>query len=172
MIEQHYFALCLVSCEFNSVTELKIMGDKLSIQVADFHGLPISNPTLSDTFSMDSFVATLSRLPSLKVLALVSLGIWGPLPDKIHRLSSLESLDLSSNFLFGSVPPKVSTMVKLQTLVFDHNFFDGTIPNVFDSLSNLTSLSLKNNRLMGPFPSSIMRITTLVNLDFYQISQG
>ncbi|OMO71731.1 hypothetical protein COLO4_28078 [Corchorus olitorius] len=34
---------------------------------------------------MDSFVTTLSRLQSLKVLSLVSLGIWGPLPDKIHR---------------------------------------------------------------------------------------
>ncbi|KAE8736304.1 Leucine-rich repeat protein kinase family protein isoform 6 [Hibiscus syriacus] len=155
-----------VSCEFNSVTELKIMGDKLSIEFTDFHGFPVPNRTLSDAFSMDSFVTTLSRLPRLKVLALVSLGIWGPLPDKIHRLSSLESLDLSSNFLYGSIPPKVSTMVKLQTLVLDHNFFNDTVPNVFDSLSNLTSLSLKKNTLKGPFPSSITGIKTLISLDF------
>ncbi|KAL4325574.1 hypothetical protein GQ457_11G028680 [Hibiscus cannabinus] len=155
-----------ISCEFNSVTELKIMGDKPSLEVTDFHGFPIPNQTLSATFSMDSFVTTLSRLPSLKALALVSLGIWGPLPDKIHRLSSLESLDLSSNFLFGSIPPKVSTMVKLQTLVFDHNFFNDTVPNVFDSLSDLKYLSLENNRLMGALPN----LTTLTNLQVLDLS--
>lgn len=139
-----------ISCEFNSITELKIMGDKPSIEVTDFHGFPIPNQTLSVSFSMDSFVTTLTRLTSLKVLSLVSLGIWGPLPNKIHRLSSLERLDLSSNFLFGSVPPKVSTMVKIQTLVLDDNFFNDTV-HVFDFMSNLTGLSLKNNKLKkGP----------------------
>uniref|UniRef100_A0A7N2MNS0 Protein kinase domain-containing protein n=1 Tax=Quercus lobata TaxID=97700 RepID=A0A7N2MNS0_QUELO len=113
---------------------------------------------------MDSFVATLARLTNLRVLSLVSLGIWGPLPDKIHRLSSLEYLDLSSNFLFGSVPPKISTMVELQTLKLDDNFFNYTVPNWFDSLSNLTILSLRNNQLKGQFPSSILSITTLTDL--------
>jgi len=104
------------------------MGDKAA-KVSDFHGFALPNQTLSESFSMDSFVATLARLNSLRVLSLVSLGIWGQLPDKIHRLSSLEYLDMSSNFLFGSIPPKIST-----------------VPNWFDSLSNLTILSLRNNQ--------------------------
>ncbi|XP_017973651.1 PREDICTED: probable inactive leucine-rich repeat receptor-like protein kinase At3g03770 isoform X2 [Theobroma cacao] len=153
-----------ISCQYNSVTELKIMGDKPASEVSDFHGFAIPNQTLSESFSMDSFVTTLSRLPSLKVLSLVSLGIWGPLPDKIHRLSSLEYLDLSSNFLFGSIPPKISTLVKLQTFALDDNFFNDSIPSWLDSLSNLTILSMRNNRLKGPFPSSIKGITTLTNL--------
>ncbi|KAJ0048095.1 hypothetical protein Pint_15702 [Pistacia integerrima] len=152
-----------ISCQDNVVTELKIMGDTPS-KVSNFEGFAIANLTLSENFSMDSFVTTLERLTSLRALSLVSLGIWGPLPDKIHRLFALEYLDLGSNYLFGSVPPKISAMVKLQTLKLDDNFFNDTIPNWFDSLSNLTFLSLRNNRLKGPFPSSIRHITTLTDL--------
>ncbi|KAI9174678.1 hypothetical protein LWI28_021105 [Acer negundo] len=152
-----------ITCQNNFITELKILGDK-STKVGDFDGFAVVNQTLSENFSVDSFFVTLARLTSLRVLSLVSLGIWGPLPDKIHRLSSLEYLDLGSNFLFGSVPPKISTMVKLQTIKLDDNFFNETLPDQFDSLSNLIFLSLSNNRLKGPFPSSIRRISTLENL--------
>ncbi|KAL4634383.1 hypothetical protein ACB092_04G195700 [Castanea dentata] len=152
-----------ITCQDNFVTELRIVGDKTA-KVSGFHGFAIPKQTLSENFSLDSFVATLARLTNLRVLSLVSLGIWGPLPDKIHRLSSLEYLDLSSNFLFGSVPPKISTMLKLQTLKLDDNFFNDTVPNWFDSLSNLTILSLRNNQLKGQFPSSILSTTTLTDL--------
>ncbi|KAM7509806.1 hypothetical protein LguiB_008681 [Lonicera macranthoides] len=149
-----------ITCDGNSVSELKIKGDKL-VNVSEFHGFAVPTQTLSDSFSIDSFVTTLTRLTNLRVLSLVSLGIWGPLPDKIHRLFSLELLDMSSNFMFGSIPPQMSRLVKLHTLILDGNFFNGTVPDWFDSLSNLTVLSLKNNRLKGPFPPSICRVTTL-----------
>lgn len=152
-----------ISCQDNLITGLKIMGDKL-FNVSEFNGFAIPNKTLSESFSTDSFVTTLSRLPSLRVLSLVSLGIWGPLPDKIHRLSSLEVLDLSSNFIFGSIPPKISTMVKLHTLSLEANYFNETVPDWLDSLSNLTVLCLKNNRFKGQFPSSICRIKTLTSI--------
>ncbi|KAJ8748110.1 hypothetical protein K2173_012881 [Erythroxylum novogranatense] len=152
-----------VTCQDNFVTELVIMGEKPA-KLDNFVGFAIPNQTLSESFSMDSFVATLARLTSLKVLRLEALGIWGPLPDKIHRLSSLEHLDLSSNYLFGSIPPKISTMTKLQTLILDHNYFNDTVPQWFDSLSNLKILSLKNNQLKGSFPSSVQRIATLTDL--------
>lgn len=149
-----------ISCQEHAVTELKIMGDKI-LKVGDFNGFAVPNQTLSETFSMDSFVTTLSRLPSLRVLSLVSLGIWGPLPDKIHRLSELELLDLSSNFIFGSVPAKVSTLVKLHTLTLDANYFNDSVPDWLDLFSNLSILSLKSNRFKGQFPNSICRIKTL-----------
>ncbi|KAJ0111260.1 hypothetical protein Patl1_02991 [Pistacia atlantica] len=135
-----------ISCQDNSVTQLKIMGDKLG-KVGEFRGFPIPNQTLSQGFSIDSFITTLTRLTSLRVLTLVSLGIWGPLPDKIHRLSSLEVLDLSSNFMFGSIPSGISRLVKLQTLTLDGNYFNETVPDWWNSLSNLTALSLKSNQL-------------------------
>ncbi|KAB2034457.1 hypothetical protein ES319_D04G087400v1 [Gossypium barbadense] len=153
----------MISCQDNFVTELKIRGDKLA-NVSGFNGYAIHNKTLSETFSINSLVTTLTRLTSLRVLSLVSLGIWGPLPDKIHRLYSLELLDLSSNFMFGSIPPQISRMVKLQTLTLDGNYFNDTIPDTLDSLSNLSVLSLRGNHLKGQFPSSICRISSLTDI--------
>ncbi|KAK8560679.1 hypothetical protein V6N13_003362 [Hibiscus sabdariffa] len=152
-----------VSCQDNFVTELKIRGEKLA-NVSGFSGYAIPNKTLSEKFSIDSLVTTLTRLTSLRVLSLVSLGIWGPLPDKIHRLYSLELLDLSSNFMFGSIPPQISRMVKLKTLTLDGNYFNDTIPDTLDSLSNLSVLSLRGNHLKGQFPSSICRISSLTDI--------
>ncbi|KAJ9152754.1 hypothetical protein P3X46_026285 [Hevea brasiliensis] len=152
-----------IVCEDNVITELKIKGDKV-VKVREFKGFAIPNQTLSESFSIDSFVTALTRLSSMRVVSLVSLGIWGPLPDKIHRLYSLEFLDLSSNFLFGSVPPQLSRMVKLNSLTLDGNYFNGSLPDWLDSLSNLTVLSLRNNRFKGMFPSSICRIITLSDI--------
>ncbi|KAB1211772.1 hypothetical protein CJ030_MR6G025619 [Morella rubra] len=152
-----------ISCEESSVTELKIMGDKLA-KVSGFNGFAIPNKTLSESFSIDSFVTTLTRLPSLRVLSLVSLGIWGPLPDKIHRLSSLELLDLSSNFMYGSIPPGISRLAMLHTLTLDGNYFNDTLPGWLDSFSNLTILSLKSNVLKGQIPSSVSKVRTLTDL--------
>ncbi|WCJ27490.1 Leucine-rich repeat protein kinase family protein [Euphorbia peplus] len=155
-----------IICKDNAISELKIRGDKLPkvSTSTDFHGYPIANQTLSSTFSIDSFFTTLTRLTTLRSVSLVSLGIWGTLPDKIHRLSSIEYLDLSSNFIFGSVPPQLSRMVKLKSLILDENFFNGSLPDWFDSFSELTILSLKYNRFKGSFPSSICRIPTLTDL--------
>ncbi|CBI15635.3 unnamed protein product, partial [Vitis vinifera] len=153
-----------ITCQDSFVTGIKIMGDK-TVKDSNFDGFAIPTVTLSGAFSMDSFVTTLARLTSLRVLSLVSLGIWGPLPDKIHRLSSLEYLDLSSNFLFGSVPPKICTMVKLQALSLDGNYFNGTVPDCLDSLSNLTVLSLGNNRLNGTPPEALFSLPNISYLN-------
>lgn len=150
-----------ITCFSNSVSELNIFGDKSSEKAKSFEGFAIPNVTLSDSFSVESFVTTLSRLKSLRVLTLASLGIWGHLPEKLHRLSSLEYLDLSNNFLFGSVPPKLSTMVKLETFMFDRNFFNGTLPSWFDSFSNLKVLSFESNKLSGELHSSILSLSTI-----------
>ncbi|KAM1209529.1 hypothetical protein ACFX2J_015051 [Malus domestica] len=155
-----------ITCLDNLVIELRIKGDKIKQSKGSgyFNGFPIQSQTLSDSFSLDSFVTTLSRLNSLRDLSLVSLGIWGQLPDKIHRLSSLEHLDLSSNFLFGSIPPRISAMAMLQTFKIDENFLNDTIPDWFDSLSNLTTLSLRNNKLEGKL-QDLSSLTSLQVLD-------
>ncbi|XP_057766916.1 probable inactive leucine-rich repeat receptor-like protein kinase At3g03770 [Salvia miltiorrhiza] len=153
-----------IKCENDSVTELRIMGDKPAKVSTEFSGFAIPNLTLSQSFSMDSFITTLTRLSSLRVVTLVALGIWGPLPDKIHRLYLLEALDMSSNFLFGLIPSQMSRMVKLRSLSFDENYFNGSVPEWLDSWSNLTVLSLKNNRLSGEVPSAVSRITALSEL--------
>ncbi|KAL0415695.1 UNVERIFIED_CONTAM: putative inactive leucine-rich repeat receptor-like protein kinase [Sesamum latifolium] len=153
-----------ITCSNNFVTEIRIFGDKQS-RDGSFNGFPVPYKTLSQNFSMDSLVATLSRLNSLRVLSLVSLGIWGPIPDKIHRLQSLEHLDLSWNFLYGSVPQTLPRIGKLQVLKLDGNFLNGTLPGWFDSFSDLTSLSLSNNRFTGPLPSSVQRFASLTDIN-------
>ncbi|KAK6924706.1 LOW QUALITY PROTEIN: Serine-threonine/tyrosine-protein kinase, catalytic domain, partial [Dillenia turbinata] len=150
-----------ISCQDNSVTELRIVGDKVA-KVRNFDGFAIPNQTLSESFSTDSFVTTLTRLTSLRVVRLVSLGIWGPIPDKI----------LSSNFLFGSIPPKISTMVKLQRLVLDENYLNGSIPNIFGNMLNLTILGMRSNRLEDSF-SSVEKLKSLTNFSLsYNMISG
>ncbi|KAJ0973061.1 hypothetical protein J5N97_021020 [Dioscorea zingiberensis] len=143
-----------VSCEGESVTELKIVGDRLA-KVSSFDGHAVPDHTLSESFVVDSFFTTLSRLPGLKVVILVSLGIWGPLPDKIHRLESLEVLDLSSNFLYGSIPPKISTM---------RNRLKGPLSDSIGRAKSLTDLALSNNKISGEIPD-LSGLTKLDVLD-------
>lgn len=148
-----------VVCYDESITQLHIIGDK------KVH-------PLAQNFSTDSFVTTLVRLPSLKVLTLVSLGLWGSLPGKIARLSSLEILNISSNFLYGDIPQEISTMTSLQTLILDDNLFTGRLPEWLNSLQGLAVLSLKNNSMNGSLPNSLgslgnLRILALSNNHFW-----
>jgi len=137
-----------VVCYEDTITQLHIIGER-------------RDSPLSRNFSINSFVTTLVRLPSLKVLTLVSLGIWGPLPGKIARLSSLEIVNMSSNFLYGSIPQELSSLTNLQTLIFDNNMLAETFPPWLDSLPALTVLSLKNNKFNGTLPSSLGNVENL-----------
>lgn len=133
-----------VVCYEDTITQLHIIGEG-------------KTPPLPKNFSIDSFVTTLVKLPSLKVLTLVSLGIWGPLPGKIARLSSLEIVNMSSNHLYGSIPVELSSLLNLQTLILDDNMFSGQVPTV----SALTVLSLKNNLFNGSLPNSVSNLENL-----------
>ncbi|KAL1566513.1 putative inactive leucine-rich repeat receptor-like protein kinase [Salvia divinorum] len=153
-----------ITCQDSIVVEIKIYGDAKT-RPPSFDGFPSPPQTLSGNFSMDSLVATLSRLNSLRALTLVSLGIWGPVPVKIHRLHSLELLDLSWNFLYGSVPVTFPRILSLQVLKLDGNFLNGTFPDWINPFSNLTSLSLRANRLEGPLPPSLQKLTSLADIN-------
>ncbi|XP_034887110.1 probable inactive leucine-rich repeat receptor-like protein kinase At3g03770 [Populus alba] len=137
-----------VVCYENSITQLHIIGNK-------------GTPLLPRNFSIDSFVTTLVGLPNLKVLTLVSLGLWGPLPGKIARLSSLEILNVSSNFLYDAVPEEISSLAALQSLVLDDNMFADEVPNWIGSLPVLSVLSLKKNMLNGSLPDSLSNLDNL-----------
>ncbi|KAK9170170.1 hypothetical protein Syun_002310 [Stephania yunnanensis] len=140
----------IVVCYDGKITQLHIIGDKASAA------------PLPRNFSIDSFVSSLVRLPSLKVISLVSLGLWGSLPGNISHLPSLEILNMSSNFLSGVIPREISVMTNLQTLILDNNMFYGNVPSwVGDQLSFLAVLSLKNNSLTGSLPDSLRNLESL-----------
>lgn len=130
-----------VICYEGNITQLHIIGSLGASQLQNF--------------SIDSFVTTLVELPSLKVLRLVSLGLYGPLPSKISRLSSLEILDLSSNFFHSNIPREISSLTSLQSLILDGNKFTGRLPNGLGSLVVLAVLSVKNNSLEGRLPDML-----------------
>ncbi len=137
-----------VVCYEDSITQLHIIGNK-------------GTPLLPRNFSLDSFVTTLVKLPYLKVLTLVSLGLWGNLPGKISRLSSLEIFNVSSNFVYGSIPQELSFLTSLQTLILDDNMFAGQLPDWLGSLPILRVLSLKKNSFNGSLPSSLSDLENL-----------
>ncbi|XVF42603.1 hypothetical protein PTKIN_Ptkin01aG0377300 [Pterospermum kingtungense] len=148
-----------VVCYEESITQLHIIGNKGT------HLLPRN-------FSMDSFVTTLVKLPDLKVLTLVSLGLWGPLPGKIARLSSLEILNMTSNFLYGTIPREISSVTTLQTLVLDDNMFPGRLPEWLGSFPVLSVLSLRKNLFNSSLPDSFsslenLRVLALSHNHFY-----
>ncbi|KAJ1411589.1 Protein kinase domain [Sesbania bispinosa] len=139
-------------CYEDSLTQLHVVGNK------GFTSLP-------QNFSSDTLFATLGSLSSLKVLSLVSLGLWGPLPESIAQLSSLEILNISSNYFNGAIPVQVSHLKNLQSVVLDDNNFNGEIPNWVGSLQGLAVLSLKNNWFSGNLPTSVKSLVTLRVLD-------
>ncbi|KAJ0440459.1 putative protein kinase RLK-Pelle-LRR-VI-1 family [Helianthus annuus] len=146
-----------ITCENNYVTELKILGglspdQQLKKVSSSFNGFPIPSQTLSQNFSIDSLIATLSRLTSLKTLKLVSLGIWGQVPEKFQRLYTLKYIDMSYNYLYGPIPQTFTRLASLESVNLDGNFFNSSFPDGVDLLSNLTSLSLKENGFTGQLP--------------------
>ncbi|GAB2287521.1 hypothetical protein Dimus_021896 [Dionaea muscipula] len=140
-----------ISCYQGNITQLHFAGvDRL--------------PPLPGNFSIVALFVALAGLPSLKVLSLASLGIWGPLPPGIGRLDALEILDLRSNYLTGSIPVEFSWLPNIQSVVLDHNMLTGNIPPCLSS-SALTVLSLRNNSIAGSLPGSFSALTSLRILD-------
>ncbi|KAM7250340.1 hypothetical protein ACFE04_022223 [Oxalis oulophora] len=137
-----------IICTNNHITELTIVGNRTS--------------PLSDNFSIDSFFTTLTKLSSLKLLSIVSLGIWGQLPEKINRFWSLEVLNVSSNFIDGVIPKSISSIKTLKYIVLADNRFTGSVPDL-RSLTSLQELNLGNNHINGSkFPSLSNTLVSII----------
>ncbi|XP_057419370.1 probable LRR receptor-like serine/threonine-protein kinase At1g14390 isoform X2 [Lotus japonicus] len=145
-----------IVCSNGHVTELTIIGNKTSL--------------LSGSFSIDSFFTVITKLSNLKVLSLVSLGLWGPLPAKINRFSSLQVLNMSSNFIHGEIPSL--KLKNLTSLVLADNLFNGSVPPDLETLTCLEELNLGGNKLGSHFPSFLFSLPSLhqINLSSNHLS--
>lgn len=151
-----------IACSNGHVTELTIIGNKTSPSSHNsIAGSWTSLQTLSRRFSIDSLFTVMTKLSNLKVLSLVSLGLWGPLPDKINRFWSLEVLNISSNFIYGEIPQSISTMRNLRSAVLADNLFNGSVPNL-QWLTSLEELNLGGNKLGPEFPSLGKNLVTII----------
>ncbi|KAL2349287.1 hypothetical protein Fmac_003287 [Flemingia macrophylla] len=174
-----------IVCSNGHVTELTIIGNKTSPSHSTKQGSWNSSGTLSERFSIESFFTVLTKLSNLKVLSLVSLGLWGPLPSKIDRFWSLEVLNVSSNFICGEISSSISSLRNLRSLVLAENLFNGSVPDLgrlasleeinlggnklgpeFPPLSkNLVRVNLRNNNLRCRIPSELVHVYKLQLLD-------
>ncbi|KAF2325413.1 hypothetical protein GH714_027836 [Hevea brasiliensis] len=154
-----------IVCSNNHVTELTVVGNKSSPSQSpkpiDSVNFSVSQQTLSKNFSIDAFFTVLTRLSNLKVLSLVSLGLWGPLPAKINRFWSLQVLNVSSNFIYGEIPQQVMSLKNLASLVLADNLLNGSVPDL-ESLVALRELNLSGNHLGPSFPSLGNNLVTVI----------
>ncbi|KAJ7974777.1 Tyrosine-protein kinase [Quillaja saponaria] len=188
-----------ITCQDNSVTELKIMGDKL-VKVREFNGFSIPNQTLSMSFSIDSFVTTLAStipdffasLPNLNTLSLKSNRLKGQFPSSICTIKTLTYIALSHNELSGRLPDlsaltglhvldlrenhldlELPVMPKgLVTALLSKNSFSGEIPGKLGELSQLQHLDLSSNHLNGIPPSTLFSLPNIsyLNLAYNMLS--
>lgn len=153
-----------IVCSNNHVTELTVVGNKSSPSHSpkpSARNFAVSQQTLSDNFSIDALFTVLTKLSNLKVLSLVSLGLWGPLPAKINRFWSLEVLNVSSNFIYGEIPREIESLKNLSSLVLSDNLFNGSVPDL-KSLVLLQELNLGGNHLGPNFPSLGNNLVTII----------
>ncbi|KAE8721371.1 hypothetical protein F3Y22_tig00016115pilonHSYRG00012 [Hibiscus syriacus] len=151
-----------VVCYEESITQLHITGNKGTL-------------SLPRSFSMDSFVTTLVKLPDLRVLTLVSLGLWGrcltlilgenmfsgQLPDWLGSFPVLTVLSLRNNSFNGSLPSSFSMLENLRVLALSHNHFQGELPDL-SGLTNLQELDLEDNAFGPRFPQLGNKLVLLV----------
>ncbi|KAK8318716.1 hypothetical protein V6Z12_A13G191500 [Gossypium hirsutum] len=141
-----------VVCYEESITQLHVIGND-------------GTPSLPSNFSMDSFVTTLVKLPDLRVLTLVSLGLWGPLPgwlpEWLGSFPVLAVLSLRNNSFNGSLPDSFSILENLRVLALSHNHFQGELPDL-SSLTNLQELDLEDNAFGPQFPRLGNKLIRLV----------
>ncbi|GMY15080.1 probable inactive leucine-rich repeat receptor-like protein kinase At3g03770 isoform X1 [Fagus crenata] len=130
-----------ITCQDNFVTELRILSDKTA-KVSEFHGFAIPKQTLSESFPMDSFVATLARLTSLRVL----------IPPKISTMVKLETLKLDNNFFHDTFPNWFDSLSNLTILSLRNNLLKGQFPSSILSITTLTDLIMSSNDMSRKFP--------------------
>ncbi|KAK8654230.1 hypothetical protein V6N13_128202 [Hibiscus sabdariffa] len=130
----------MVSCQDNFVNELKIRGDKL-VDVSGFSGYAIHNKTLSEKFSIDSLVTTLTTdkvnqfkferqpfegtLTRLRVLDVKENRFGSKLPAMPQGLVTAL---LAKNLFSGEIPPQVGISTHLQHIDLSFNHLSGTPP--------------------------------------------
>ncbi|KAL0355122.1 UNVERIFIED_CONTAM: putative inactive leucine-rich repeat receptor-like protein kinase [Sesamum radiatum] len=141
-----------ITCSNNFVTEIRIFGDKQS-RDGSFNGFPVPYKTLSQNFSMDSLVATLSRLNSLRT---------------VPRIVKLQILKLDGNFLNGTLPGWFDSFSDLTSLSLSNNRFTGPLPSSMQRFASLTDINLSKNAVSG----KLLDLSSLSSLRWLDLSNN
>ncbi|KAJ3075008.1 hypothetical protein HDU98_009569, partial [Podochytrium sp. JEL0797] len=103
---------------------------------------------------------------NLKVLAIESCGVVGPIPVEMgSALSGLHILTFRDNDLTGSIPPSIGLLKCLKKLYLSSNQLSGEIPPELGALASLEKLDLSENQdLSGPLPPQLGLLKNLKHL--------
>ncbi len=174
-----------------TLTYLRVVGDKILVPIVDRLHITTtleaaaaeaqgtaapqqqninynSSISLSSSFNFSALVQTLFSFPELQGIELVSVGLWGNLPNFFsNQLPNLQVLNASSNLISGSpLPPSLSPpgLQALRVLALDRNAFTGGFP-ASSQLRSLQVLSLSDNQLSGELTNNdITSLQSLVSL--------
>ncbi|KAA8530118.1 hypothetical protein F0562_004827 [Nyssa sinensis] len=147
-----------ITCQDNSVTELKIMGDKLAkiSRLVKLHTL-----TLDSNFFNDTVPNWLNSFSNLTILSLKRNRLKGQFPSSICRITTLADIALSHNELSGKLPD-LSTLTSLHLLDLRQNHLDSELPLLPEGL---TTVLLSKNSLSGKIPDQFGKLNQLQHLD-------
>ena len=155
-----------------TLTYLRIVGDmsmvsvreKLNQSSASLDGSLGIKKSLPSTFNVTTLVATLAAFPELRGVELVSLGMWGTLPEQLSQLSNLQVMNMSSNLFTGAIPKSLRKMAGLRVLAMDQNAISGCFPVWLGAVPTLETMSLSSNSLSGELNDSISYFKNLRSL--------
>ncbi|MCD9641601.1 hypothetical protein HAX54_027899 [Datura stramonium] len=148
-----------IICQDNSVTELKIKGDKL-VKVNEFHGVAVPNNTYLSVSPLILLFTTLTRenhldselppLPQgLTTILLSNNAFYGEIPEEFGKLNQLQHLDLSNNALTGRPPADLFSLPSISYLDLAFNVLSGSLPEHLNCGSELGFVDISDNRLLG-----------------------
>ncbi|KAG0585502.1 hypothetical protein KC19_2G017100 [Ceratodon purpureus] len=163
--------LSVVCSAPETLTDLRIVGDKSAATVREKlnqsstkGGFLSSQKSLPSSFNVTTLVNTLLAFPELRNVELVSLGMWGALPEQLSQLSHLQVMNMSSNLFTGALPKTLHALTELRVLAMDQNAITGSFPFWLSTVPTLETLSLSSNSLSGELNDSISNFKNLKSL--------
>ena len=111
---------------------------------------------------------SISQLPYLDEICLLSNAVTGPLPDSLGDVYLLTKLSLSDNLISGEIPSSFEKLSNLEKLSLGQNLLTGTLPEKLGNLPLLDRIDLHNNQLSGEIPESWGQLTNLTELVLYK----
>ena len=111
------------------------------------------------------------NIKSLSVLDLSANPFNSSIPSWLFNMSTLTKLRLCDSSLIGLVPSMHGrwNLCKLQVLDLSSNFITEDIADIIEAMScsnrSLKLLDLSDNQLTGKFPHSLVKFTSLYDLD-------
>ena len=139
----------------------------------DWEGVTVTAGTVTsivlDNHNLSGFIPdSISDLPNLLEICLLSNAVGGELPDSLGSLAFLEKLSLSHNAFEGEIPVTFGNLASLKKLSIGGNHLAGGIPEELGKLTLLERLDVNSNHMSGELPESLGQLSLLTDLILFK----